>query len=200
MNRNRDMWSGTIKPIITILAAIAGWVISMIFFVIGFSFGSQMMFGNMDVAFPVAVTVGLILTVIELAWNEEKEDLLDWAIWIFAYSLGIASNYYGLSLILGMADPNVEKIVAIALGSLIEIAPERMLIRGFQGMDFRFDLRGLIRSAGGFVKSKQGQRSNKDYTRTAEPTYHNLNVQQSKPKQSHRPGNFPGPNDFLGGK
>lgn len=56
---------------------------------------------------------------------------------------------------------------------------------------------------GDIKKAYKGQhvqtRNDRDYTRTAEPTYHNLNVQQSKPKQNHRPGNFPGPNDFLGG-
>lgn len=196
-SRGRDMWGDNIKPIVMILAAMATWVVSMIFFVVGFSFGSQMYFGNYDVAFPLAITTGLILTAIELAWNEEKEDILDWAIWLFAYGLGIASNYYGLTLILGMADPNVEKIIAGLLGALIEIAPERMLIRGMRNLNIHIDLRGMLRSLNGFGKKKPQNQ----FRPQNEPTFRNAETQKPNgPKVSHRPGNFPGPSDFLGGK
>lgn len=192
MNKSESVWTDTIKPLVMIGASVATWVVSMVFFVVGFSFGSQMMFGNFNVGFPVSITIGLILTAIELAWNEEKEDVLDWGIWLFAYGLGIASNYYGLTIVLGMSDPNVEKIIAGLLGTLIEIAPERMLIRGLRNINI--NLPTLIRSIG---KGK-GPKNSKGYTPTYRPSEQFAPTNNKGQNQQNFPRSEPKPQNMQG--
>lgn len=106
------------------------WAASMIFFVVGFSFSNPIVIFGTDISVPLAVALSLANTVIQVSGNgDDDKDWIDNVIWIASYALGISTNYIGLTMLLNMGDPKLEMIVSASLGTMIEILPERMLVK-----------------------------------------------------------------------
>lgn len=170
------IWSN-IKPYGAVLASIALWFISVIFFVVGFSFGTELVFFGNNVAMPVALAISLVNTVIQIVWNDERDDIMDWVLWGCSYVVGIASNIYGLRIILNMTDPRLELALAISLGAMIEIAPEKLLLKGLASIRVNFKFGGF----GGGKRSSPSNRPN-DAFRPAQQ-----NPQKSGYQAQHKP-------------
>lgn len=132
-----NIWKDKIKPYVAILAAFALWVVSVIFFIVGFSFGTQLNLFGKNIAIVVAFVISCVNTFIQITWNDEREDVVEWAMWLGSYVVGIASNIYGLMAILNMTDPMLERALSIGLGAMIEIAPEKLLLRGLKQIRFK---------------------------------------------------------------
>lgn len=118
------------KSYMRLVAAVVYWVASMIFFIIGFSFSNPIVIFGKDISVPLAVALSLVNTIIQVSGNDDdKMDFIDKVVWVASYVLGIVTNYIGLLAFLNMADGNLEKLIAASLGTMIEILPERMLIK-----------------------------------------------------------------------
>lgn len=118
------------KPWARLVAALIYWAASMIFFVVGFSFSNPIVIFGYDISVPLAVALSITNTIIQISGNDDdRMDAIDRMVWIASYVLGISTNYIGLTMLLNMSDPNLENIIAFCLGVMIEVLPERMLIK-----------------------------------------------------------------------
>jgi hypothetical protein len=79
----------------------------------------------------VALALALCNTVIQLIGNGKTFTEDDWVfggIWLASYVLGISTNAYALLQILGINNMYLEWMVSLSLGTIIEIAPEKLII------------------------------------------------------------------------
>lgn len=91
-----------------------------------------MTWAGIDFAIPVALIISMVNTIFQIAWNDKRDDIWEWGLWVASYVVGISSNYMGLILVLNMSDPMMEKILSLSLGAMIEIGPEKLLLRGLR--------------------------------------------------------------------
>lgn len=113
--------------------AIFLWLISVICFVYGLSFKNPILIMTKDVSLFIAFGLSLSNTAIQVLGNgmkleSDNTDGVFFWIWIASYALGISSNTNTLLQVLGIESKVLEWIIAIALGAIIEIAPEKMII------------------------------------------------------------------------
>ena len=130
-NRYYDWWKHN-KPMLSLLPAIVFWLVSMIFFVVGLNFKNPIVIFNTDVSFWIAISLSLSNTIIQIIGNEQEQEGLGlalWIGWIGSYALGIGTNVVGLLSILSINSVVLEWVIAIGLGSMIEVLPERLVVQ-----------------------------------------------------------------------
>lgn len=126
-------WWNENKMWLAPFAALIMWTVSMFCFIFGLSFKNPTGFviGGLDASMWVAIFLSVANTIIQLIGNGKKQDDMDFIFkvgWYSSYALGIASNVNFLLGILGMNNPFLEWVVSIALGSMVEILPEKLIV------------------------------------------------------------------------
>lgn len=110
------------KPRFGILAAGMLLVISIYFSQYGFSFKDTTEWGV-----GIGLALSIAITIIQLAGGLEEngKDYLLWVVWVVSYVYGITSNVKGLLDFMGNRE-YFTWAIAISVGVMIEIAPERL--------------------------------------------------------------------------
>jgi hypothetical protein len=129
-------WWNKNKMSLAPVAAILLWSVSVICFVFGLSFNQPFMIYGFDSSWLIALALSLCNTVIQLVGNDMEFTDKDWVflwIWRASYVLGVSSNVNSLIQILGIPNVIIEWLVAISLGTIIEVAPERLIIMWLRG-------------------------------------------------------------------
>jgi hypothetical protein len=126
-------WWNSNKMVLSPVAALIMWTVSVLCFVFGLSFKNPVgyVLGGMDVSMWVAFSLSLANTIIQLIGNGKKMSEMDEVFkagWIASYALGIASNVNALLNILGMGNVFLEWVVALSLGTMIEVMPEKLIV------------------------------------------------------------------------
>lgn len=146
-----------IKRLLAVLVSIALWSMSMKFSVSGFGIGNDK---DMWMGWVLAFAV----TAIELIWNgmKMKTNLTLHVLGVSAYLYGIVTNVLGVYIWRGgdlAQDVNVMALLfALALGILIEIAPEPLFIWGVLGSIDEGDFLGNLLQNGS-ISPQEGPRS-----------------------------------------
>lgn len=113
------------------ITALILWVISVICFVFGLSFKDPIMVAGYDLTLYIAFAIAMCNTFIQLIGNgnteKDESGVFTW-IWRASYLLGIASNSNALLQMIGISSPILEWSVALSLGAIIEIAPEKLIM------------------------------------------------------------------------
>ncbi len=125
------------KMIVAPIAAVLLWLVSMICFVFGLSFNQPLTVFGVDMGFWIALIMALCNTAIQLTGNDMKFEDKDWVflwVWRASYVLGIASNVNTLLKVLGMENWYLEFAVALSFGTIIEVAPEKLIIMWLRQM------------------------------------------------------------------
>lgn len=136
MNR-RICWDGaSYKEWIGLLAAPVFWVASLVCFVLGLAFkqdtGIFISGISVDLTLLFSIGLGFANTAIQIVGNDtDKEDMgiSLWLMWIASYMLGIGSNVNFLNQRVGLDSPILQGLVCWGLGVMIEVAPERLLVK-----------------------------------------------------------------------
>lgn len=125
---NIEWWNKN-KMGVAPFAALILWLISIVCFVFGLSFKNQLLILGYDLGIVIAFALSLCNTFIQLIGNDMvKEDVIFLWIWRASYLLGISSNTNTLLQIIGIDSVALEWGVALALGAIIEVAPERLVV------------------------------------------------------------------------
>jgi hypothetical protein len=111
--------------------------------------GGAIIFGGLSILFsmlglsmstevPWAWLVGLLMamgiTIIQLVGNSEgKKDSIFTVIWIASYIYGITANVMGITGLMSGVSPVFMYMIAVPMGILIEIVPEKLLIISLGG-------------------------------------------------------------------
>ena len=144
---NRINWSGaTYKEWIGLSAAPVFWLASLVCFALGLAFkvGSGIYIPGtlVDVTFLFSIGLGFANTAIQIVGNDtEKEDLgiALLLMWGASYMLGIGSNVNFLYSIIGLSNGLLQFLVCWGLGIMIEVAPERLLVRFLRSVNILRD-------------------------------------------------------------
>lgn len=115
------------------VASLILWITSVLCFVFGLSFKNPVGYtiGTLDISVWVAFALSIANTIIQLIGNNqdfEKMDGVFKAGWVASYVLGISSNVNALLQILGMGNVLLEWGVAVSLGTMIEVMPEKLIM------------------------------------------------------------------------
>lgn len=126
-------WWNTNKMWLAPVAALIMWTVSVLCFVFGLSFKNPMgvMLGKFDVSILIAFSLSIANTIIQLIGNGKDPKDMDSVFqvgWVASYVLGIASNVNALLGILGMGNLLLEWLVALSLGTMIEVMPEKLIV------------------------------------------------------------------------
>lgn len=130
-NRYYDWWKDN-KPLLSLIPALVFWVVSMIFFVVGLSFKNPIVMFGKDLSLAIAVSLSISNTIIQIIGNEQEQEGLGlalWVGWVGSYALGIGTNVVGLLSILSIENVILEWVIAVGLGTMIEVLPERLLVQ-----------------------------------------------------------------------
>jgi hypothetical protein len=119
------------------ILALGLWIISALCFVFGLNFKNPMGISlwGVDLGIIVASMLSIIMTGVQLMGNGkslkelQRDDPIFFIGWVATYFLGIASNVNTLLMILGVSNIYLEGIIAVSLGAIIEIMPEKIIIR-----------------------------------------------------------------------
>lgn len=141
MMKRVNWYGANYKDWVGVSAAPVFWVASLICFVLGLSFkqgtGIYIPGTAMDLAMLFSIGLGLANTAIQVVGNDtEKEDLgmVLFLLWGASYALGIGSNVNFLNTVIGLDNKVLQFMVCWGLGIMIEVAPERLLVRWLRGV------------------------------------------------------------------
>lgn len=190
-------WWSKNKMWLAPVAALIMWSISVLCFVFGLSFKNPMgiTIWNIDVSIVIASSLSLANTIIQLIGNGQDEEEMDGVFkvgWYASYVLGIASNINALLGIIGIESKILEWAVCGALGTMIEIMPEKLIIAWLKSFSpretqtqtqnqGRTNNRGIGMSQGGFGGGGRVQQQARGV------------AAQSTPHQMPTPRNTPAP-------
>lgn len=136
MDNKYYVWWKENKIKFSLLPAVVFWLASMIFFVAGMKFANPIVVLGLDFSLFLAVSLALANTFIQVIGNEQSADELGLPLylgWLASYVLGIGTNVYGLLSVLSMNNVYLEWIVALSLGTMIEVLPEKFLVQFLKG-------------------------------------------------------------------
>lgn len=157
-NKYYTWWKDN-KPCLSLIPAIVFWVVSMIFFIIGLNFKNPIMLFGIDFSLMIAVALSLANTVIQIIGNDQEKEGLGlalWIGWIGSYMLGIGTNVVGLLSILAIDHVLLEWVIAIGLGTMIEVLPERLVVQFLKTMKPK-------KSQQEFVQNRKPSKSHRPY-------------------------------------
>ena len=138
------------KDWVGLSAAPIFWLASLVCFVLGLSFktdvGLYFPRTTFDITIIFSIALGFANTAIQIVGNDTDREELGMALflmWGASYMLGIGSNVNFLYGVIGLTHPLLQFLVCWGLGMMIEVAPERLLVK-------------FLRSAG-ILENKQRQ-------------------------------------------
>lgn len=124
------------KDWIGLLASPIFWISSLICFVMGLAFkqgtGILIPGTSLDLILIFSIALGFANTAIQIVGNDtDREDLGMplFLMWGASYMLGIGSNVNFLYSAIGLNNAFLQFLVCWGLGIMIEVAPERLLVR-----------------------------------------------------------------------
>ena len=168
-----NTWKST-KPLLALAPVIIFWVTSVIFFIVGLSFKNPIVLFGTDLTSYIAISLSLANTAIQIIGNDTEDlDLQLKVIWLASYVLGIGTNIYGLLQVLSIQNPFIEWSVAISLGSIIEISPEKLFVQFLRGLRNYNKPKEITQSKNTHFKPQSHQQSHQ----------HNNSFKQNKPIQ-----------------
>lgn len=131
MSNKYYFWWKSNKPLLALFPAIVFWFTSMLFFMVGLRFNNPILVLGWDASTTIAVLLTLSNTFIQIIGNDQEADNMGMALyigWIASYLLGVGTNVVGLLAILDVQNGNLEWAIALGLGTIIEVLPERLLV------------------------------------------------------------------------
>lgn len=179
-----------IKLKMAVGGAIIFGCLSILFSMLGLSLSTEVTW-----AWLVGLLMAMGITIIQLVGNSAgKKDSIFTVIWIASYVYGITANVMGITGLMSGISPVFMYMIAVPMGLLIEVVPEKLLIISLGG-----DLRKSANSVTNiFSKPKTSAKvrpaiSPYKYTPTHRPTYGsgaNKNMQKYDPSVYSRPSPF----------
>ena len=139
MDNKYYIWWKENKPTLSLVPAIVFWLVSMVFFIIGLNFKNPIVLFGVDLSLAIAIALSISNTIIQIIGNEQEAEGLGLALWIGwlgSYALGIGTNVAGLLSILSIDNTILEWTIAIGLGTMIEVLPERLIVQFLQTVKF----------------------------------------------------------------
>lgn len=136
MDNKYYAWWKENKPFLALFPAVVFWFVSIIFFMVGLKFNNPIVFFGRDLSSTIAIMLSISNTVIQVIGNDQEQEGLGFALWIGwigSYTLGIGTNVVGLLSILQIDNAILEWSIAIGLGSMIEVLPERLVVQFLKG-------------------------------------------------------------------
>lgn len=131
-NNQYYVWWKRNKPALSLLPAIIFWAVSVIFFMVGLNFKNPIIVGGIEVSKYIAIALSISNTIIQIIGNEQEQEGLGmalWIGWIGSYALGIGTNVVGLLSILAINNVILEWVIAVGLGTMIEVLPEKLVVQ-----------------------------------------------------------------------
>lgn len=136
MKRAINWEKATYKEWIGLSASPVFWFASLICFVLGLQFKSDTLILlpgiGIDLTTLFSIGLGLANTAIQIVGNDSEREELGmalWLMWIASYMLGIGSNVNFLYSKIALSSPILQFLVCWGLGTMIEVAPERLLVK-----------------------------------------------------------------------
>lgn len=133
-----ENWWKNNKMFLSLIPALIFWGVSMVFFVVGLKFGQSLIIFGFDVAQIISISLAISITVVQIIGNDTGWSEADLPLrigWLGSYMLGIGTNVVGILSILSIESKNMEFVIALGLGTMIEVMPERLLVKFFQGLN-----------------------------------------------------------------
>jgi hypothetical protein len=155
MSNKYYIWWKQNKLLLSLIPAAVFWAVSMVFFVVGLQFKNPVVMAGKDLSMAIAISLSVSNTIIQIIGNDQEQDEMGFAMWlgwIGSYVLGIGTNTVGLVSILGIENVYIEWSIALGLGTVIEVMPERLLVQF---------LKGFVGVANGFGHRPHGGMPNK---------------------------------------
>lgn len=172
----------TYKDWIGLSAAPVFWVASIICFVLGLAFKQDT--GVFIVGIPFNLTMvfsiglGLANTAIQIVGNDtDREDMgmSLWLMWIASYMLGIGSNVNFLYSKIGLSSPILQFLVCWGLGVMIEVAPERLLVKFLRAIGvMKGDTKDKVGTQPEQIQSANSKSTNQQYNQSREQHHNNI--------------------------
>lgn len=132
----RINWEGAgYKDWVGLSAAPVFWIASLICFVLGLAFKGDGVYVPgipFDLSILFSLGLGFANTAVQIVGNDTDRDELGMALllmWVGSYMLGIGSNVNFLYQKIGLDSPILQFLVCWGLGVMIEVAPERLLVK-----------------------------------------------------------------------
>lgn len=136
-NKYNDWWQDN-KLFLSLFPAFVFWAVSIIFFMVGLRFQNPIVLWGWDASTAIAISLSVSNTIIQIIGNEKEQEGLGmalWMGWVASYVLGIGTNVVGLLAVLSIDNVVLEWSIAIGLGTMIEVLPERLLVQFLKGFD-----------------------------------------------------------------
>lgn len=166
--------------------------LSILFSMLGLSLSTEITW-----AWLVGLCMAMGITIIQLVGNSAgKKDTIFTVIWIASYVYGITANVIGITGLMSNINPVFMYLIAVPMGILIEIVPEKLLILSLGG-----DLRKSVNTASsllsGYTRPKKPaspKPASFKYTPTHRPTFSDAGDLPKKPYVQSPPYDFSDPN------
>lgn len=137
MNNGADWWQKN-KLQLSLLPALLFWAVSMACFVFGLNFNTEFLGVNgANLGMFIAGALAVANTFVQVVGNDQDPEKMDFFFrigWWGSYLLGIGSNVNTLSHVLVMDNVYLGFVVALGLGSMIEVLPEKLLVQFLQSV------------------------------------------------------------------
>jgi len=173
---------------LAILAALGAWALSVMFSMDGLAFVM-----NNEKYQYVGLGIALIITVVELVWSRDGTDngLTMNVLGLACYAYGIYTNVIGITVAQGNSG-NIT-LFAIAAGLFLEVAPEKLFLRGLLGPNkeggFFENLFGNAKRASGGVKFTNKNQQDQSHSRPQQQPARPQQQPMSRPPfQMGKPG------------
>lgn len=181
-------WWNKNKLKLSLAPALIFWVVSMLCFVFGLSFKNPIGYSLLgwDVSMWVAVGLSIGNTVIQIIGNDQEREKMGSVMyvgWMASYILGIGSNVNTLLGILNIDNVYLEWTIALSLGSMIEVMPERLLVTFLKSLTDRSS-KFKNQNNPGHINSP----SMREFLGRNNPNKHDVS-QKSNYQPKHRPNN-----------
>lgn len=129
MNTQYNKWQ-EFKPKMALVPALIFWVASIAFFVAGLKFEKPLILLGKDITTALAFSLALAITAIQVLGNDDDNMSLPMlAGWYASYALGIGTNVNGLMGVFNIQTQWLAWVIALSLGTMIEVLPEKFLIQ-----------------------------------------------------------------------
>lgn len=160
------------KDWIGLAASPVFWIASLICFVLGLSFKttdySVMIPGtSISLVLLFSIGIGFANTAIQIVGNDTDKEDLGMALvlmWGASYLIGIGSNVNFLYSVIALSNPLLQAMVCYGLGIMIEVAPERLLVKFLRAA-------GIISDKGAKKREYQEPQRNQDRVQQNNPPH-----------------------------
>lgn len=122
-----------VRHIAAVIPALIFWTVSLIFFVMGFSFNDQS-----GLLLYVGLGLAIANTIFQwIGWDTAPTELspILYYGWMGSYVLGVGTNMVSLIDILQIPNPILEWTISFALGFMIEVTPERLFVLAWRAIN-----------------------------------------------------------------